>query len=410
MVRRSPALVDRLDVVDSRKRIVAAFCDGRLEALSADAEQKEGLNISFGLIDEIHAWQDPALAHALRYAGAARKQPLFLVISTAGVVDEGAVGLEEFRYAEGVLDGSIDDLAYHAVIYQAPQDADWRKPATWRLANPAIGVTVQEEELAEQCAAAQASPSLESSFRRYRLNQWVAQAERAIDLTLWDENDEHPITDAAFTGRSKVVGGLDLAAVADMNALVWLSPCPDDPEAIDVLPRFWLPRGALAKSRHADLYRQWAEAGHLTLTDGDVSDHAHIIAAIVADAERMQVDSIGIDRLFNGLNVAVALADDGLTVSPVGMGYMSMGPLVAILERLLLSKRVHHGGHPVLRWHAQNLQVKTDPAGNRKPARESAHLKIDGMVALLMGLDRNERQLPAEPPFTGLVRNLAEFL
>jgi phage terminase large subunit-like protein len=50
----------------------------------------------------------------------------------------------------------------------------------------------------------------------------------------------------------------------------------------------------------------------------------------------------------------------------------------------------------VLRWHAENLQVKTDAAGNRKPARESAHLKIDGVVALLMALDRLLRVEPEE--------------
>jgi phage terminase large subunit-like protein len=115
MVRHSPALVSRLEVVDSRKRIVAPFCDGRLEALSADAGQKEGLNVSFLLRDELHAWRDNTLADALRYSGAARLQPLDMVISTAGVVEEGAVGLEEFRYCEGVRDGTIEDLGYLAV-------------------------------------------------------------------------------------------------------------------------------------------------------------------------------------------------------------------------------------------------------------------------------------------------------
>lgn len=398
MVRHSPGLASRLDVVDSRKRIVADFCDGRLEALSADGPSKEGLSVSFMLRDELHAWRDDVMAQALRYSGAARRQPLDVVISTAGIWQEGAVGLEEFRYAEGVLEGSIEDLTYLSVIYGAPQDADWREPATWRLANPALGTTVQEEELAEQCAAAQASPSLESSFRRYRLNQWVHHTDRAVDLGVWDENDAHPVTAASFAGRS-VFGGLDLAAVSDMNALVWLSPCPHDPDAVDILPRFWLPRGALAKSRHANLFRQWADRGFLTLTDGDVSDYAHITAAIVADGASMQIDSLAIDRLFQGLSVAVSLSDEGVQTYPVGMGFLSMAPLVSEFERLLLSKRLHHGGHPVLRWHIENLQFKTDAAGNRKPERESAHLKIDGAVALLMALDRRLRHAPvADPP------------
>jgi phage terminase large subunit-like protein len=397
MVRASPALAHRLDVVDSRKRIVAPFCDGRLEALSADGPSKEGLSVSFMLRDELHAWRDDVMAAALRYSGAARRQPLDLVISTAGVAEEGAVGLDEFRYAEGVRDGTIDDVAYLPVIYQAPRGADWRAPATWRAANPSIGVTVREEELAEQCAAAQASPSLESAFRRYRLNEWVAQTDRAIDLAVWDANDLHAVPAPSFAGQT-VYGGLDLAAVSDMTALVWVMRCPHDPEAIDVLARFWLPRAALGTSRHAALYRRWAEQGHLTITDGTVTDYGHVQAAVVRDAETMTVESIGLDRLFQGLSMAVSLADAGLVVAPVGMGFASMGPLVSAFERVLLAKRVHHGGHPVLRWHAENLQVQTDAAGNRKPSRESADRKIDGMVALLMAIDRQLRAGPPPPP------------
>lgn len=54
--------------------------------------------------------------------------------------------------------------------------------------------------------------------------------------------------------------------------------------------------------------------------------------------------------------------------------------------------RLHHGGHPVLRWCVDNLQVKTDPAGNRKPTRASDDVKIDLVMAVLLALDRRLRQ------------------
>lgn len=49
------------------------------------------------------------------------------------------------------------------------------------------------------------------------------------------------------------------------------------------------------------------------------------------------------------------------------------------------------GGYPVLRWMADNLVVQTDPAGNIKPNKAKSTARIDGMVALIMALDRATR-------------------
>jgi phage terminase large subunit-like protein len=208
MVRRSPSLAKKLEILDSRKRIVAPSIDGRLEALSADAQQKEGLNISFMISDELHAWRDRQFFDSLQYAGAARLQPLAVTIFTAGVRAEESVGWQEFVYSEGVLDGTIDDDAFHAVIYGADPEDDWTDPATWRKANPSLGVTVQEEELGEQCRAAQNSPLLESAFKRYRLNIWVSQVERAVDMRVWVASDVHPVNERDFEGATGVCAGL----------------------------------------------------------------------------------------------------------------------------------------------------------------------------------------------------------
>jgi phage terminase large subunit-like protein len=55
---------------------------------------------------------------------------------------------------------------------------------------------------------------------------------------------------------------------------------------------------------------------------------------------------------------------------------------------LILSHRLAHGNNPVLNWMADNLVAREDPAGNIKPDKERSIEKIDGMVALIMALDR----------------------
>ena len=73
---------------------------------------------------------------------------------------------------------------------------------------------------------------------------------------------------------------------------------------------------------------------------------------------------------------------------PVRQGVSSLSPPSKELENLLLGNGIEHGGHPVLRWNAQNIAVRSDANGNLAPARDRSTEKIDGIVALLIALSR----------------------
>ncbi|MGH9818329.1 MAG: terminase TerL endonuclease subunit, partial [Candidatus Acidiferrales bacterium] len=66
------------------------------------------------------------------------------------------------------------------------------------------------------------------------------------------------------------------------------------------------------------------------------------------------------------------------------------------LEKLVVSGRLRHGGHAVLRWMASNVSVELDAAGNLKPSRKKSVEKIDGIVAAVMALGRALAE-PAKP-------------
>ena len=78
----------------------------------------------------------------------------------------------------------------------------------------------------------------------------------------------------------------------------------------------------------------------------------------------------------------------GFTVVPFGQGYSSMSPPTKELMKLVLEKKIAHGGHPVLRWNVDNISIRTDPAGNIKADKEKSTEKIDGAIATIMALDR----------------------
>ncbi len=394
MVERSPILMKRIGkkgIIRSTKTIHDLVSGSFFKALSADAPTKEGFNIHALIVDELHRMKNRVMWDTLVYGGASRRQPMVLSISTAGVYDIMSIGWEQYTYARDISTGvKDDDWSFFALIYEASKDDDWRLPATHRKANPSYGVTVKVDTLEEECVEAQAEPRKESTFRRYRLNQWANQATRWIPLKAWDANNVHPVSRAQLMG-SMAFGGLDLASVSDMTAYVLLCECPLHENCWDVLPRFWVPEAALSDTRNPNqgMYVQWVKRGLLETTPGNSTDYDFIEAAVLQDAKDFDLRALGIDRLFQGQSVSNHLIAEGVTVIEVGQGFIGQGAPMKEFERRWLAKQLHHGGHEILRWQADNVEVKEDPANNMKIAKPHSHndpRKVDGLQALVNAL------------------------
>jgi phage terminase large subunit-like protein len=67
-------------------------------------------------------------------------------------------------------------------------------------------------------------------------------------------------------------------------------------------------------------------------------------------------------------------------------GFRSMAAPTRELEKLIVSRKLAHGGNPVTRWMAANVAVAQDPAGNLKPAKDKSTERIDGIVAAIMAI------------------------
>ena len=193
-----------------------------------------------------------------------------------------------------------------------------------------------------------------------------------------------PGSGSAGTG---VLGGLDLASTQDLSALVLVFP--DDDGGATVLPYFWAPRDNAAKRERNDNapYLTWARQGHLELTDGEVTDYAFILHRIEELKGKFDLKEVAFDR-FGAASVVTALQEIGIDVVQFGQGFLSMSPAAKEVERLVVSGKLRHPDNPVLNWCAANAVVRLDPAGNIKPDRSKSGEKIDGVVALTMGIGR----------------------
>lgn len=387
MTRSCAFLSKRLKVTRTTKTIANLATSSVYRALSSDVPAKEGLNISALIFDELHAQATRAMWDTLVYGGAARRQPLFITISTAGW-DRFSLGYEHYEYARDVVAGTVEDIGFLSFIAEAEKDDDWSDPEVWRKANPSYGVTVREDAFLEDFRNAKNMPSEENTFRRRRLNQWTEQYERWLTLEKWDAcGGEIDLSD--LDGRD-CYGGLDLATTSDTTAFVLLFP--DDEDGYDLLAWFWLPRDTARDRVRRDKapYDPWIRDGFITVTEGDTTDYAVVRRDINAIAERYAIRSLGLDRLFQGAQLATELMADGFDVKAFAQGFISMAAPTKAFGDLVISGKLRHGDNPVMRWMASNVGVETDAAGNMKPSRTTSSEKIDGIVAAIMALARAE--------------------
>jgi phage terminase large subunit-like protein len=156
-----------------------------------------------------------------------------------------------------------------------------------------------------------------------------------------------------------------------------------------VLSRYFVPEENLRKRAERDRvpYDLWTRQGFIEATPGNVVDYSAIEQRILADAALFQVKEIAYDP-WNATHIALRLQDDGATMIEFRQGFRSMAAPTRELEKLIVSRKLAHGGNPVTRWMAANVAVAQDPAGNLKPAKDKSTQRIDGIVALTMAIGR----------------------
>lgn len=385
MIRAEPELEARTELYEHR--IVAPTAGGVWGALSSDAPTAHGLHVSFLIADEIHAMGNRReLWEAVQSSMGARRQPLTVAITTAGTLRE-SLEFDQYDYAAKVRDGVVDNPSYLPVIYEAPEAMDWKSPEAWAIANPSLGITVQEQWLATECKRAQEQPSYETPFRTLHLNQHVTADTRWVRMSDWDAG-------AGEIDYDRLRGlpcflGIDLGEVSDLTSLtaVWI-----DGDELWVRSWSYAPEeGAQRRERRDRVpYLDWARRGYLTLTPGDATDYEFLRAEVKRIAAEHRIVCVGYDPN-NAGGLSQQLQNDGLPLKRVPQSFVCMSGPTRRWEAAVVGRKIHHDGNPVLTWAMSNTVVELDAGNNPRPSKRRSVEKIDpvvaGIVALAVALD-----------------------
>lgn len=398
MVQLSPTLSRRLKISAHNRRIIHEQTHSVYAVIAADAKGALGSNPSGVAADEILAWRDGSMWEAMRtgMGSGARRQPLIIAATTAGNDPEGFAGTmhkEMERVAEDPARAS------HVFVYMrnTPKDADPFDESHWAYANPALGDFLSLEGMRKQALEARNDPTKENGFRQFKLNQWVSQAFRWMPMHLYDENVDE-VWDSPRAGRSALAGqpcwaGFDLAARQDLTA--WCLLFPDGTGGADLLWRFWLPEAALERldARNGGNLKRWAEAGWLTVTEGEVLDFSRVYDDIERDARLFNIlggdgDQWSSDPVVQELQNRSAVPE----FFTYKNDYTHMSPGMHWLMDLVKEGRFRHHGNPVARWCFDSVEARIAPydpdlVRPSKPNREKEARRIDAVPAAVMAVN-----------------------
>ena len=139
--------------------------------------------------------------------------------------------------------------------------------------------------------------------------------------------------------------------------------------------------------RHGVDYLTWAEEGFIIPTRGNTVDLRAVEDHIRELCAAYSVREVAFDPTY-GRAMMANLQEDGIEAVEFRQGWISMAPAVKELERVILARRMRHGGNPILRWNFGNVQIETNKAGNRMMHKGKSGNKIDGAVACAMAVAR----------------------
>ncbi|WP_277098289.1 terminase large subunit [Dialister invisus] len=392
MLEQCPALMKRAKIKASTKEIVDTVSHTVLKVLSSEAYSKHGYKPSCVIFDELHAQPNRELWDIMTFgSGSARKEPVFIVLTTAGDdPDHKSIGWEIhekarhiIEYRKGNRDGNYDNPVWLPFIYGLKNpDADIYKEELWYECNPSLGHTIQIETLRNEAIDAQQSMASERLFRWLRLNQWISVKARGwLPLTLFDQTVE-TIDEKILIGK-KCFGGLDLSSTTDLTALVLLFPPQEGLSKWYAKFFAWIPEEKMREREKRDHvpFSEWMQQGYMESTPGDCVDY-DILRQRIEDLNKIYKLNLGCDPYMSRMLTQLLKID----VSEIPQDIRNMSPAIKEAERMLYRDLMVHEYNPAARWCFGNAICYVDANENKKLVKDRSIDRIDITVAWVIAI------------------------
>lgn len=354
----------------------------KFQPLSRNSDSLDGLNASFVIMDELHGVKDRNLYEVMRQSMAVRRQPLLIMITTAGTVRE-CIFDEMYQYSASVADGAVADAHFLPIMYELDDRAEWTNPAAWIKANPALDSIKKRDDLTAKVERAKQNRSELSGVLCKEFN--VRETVKTAWLSFDDINNESTFDLEAFRG-AYCIGGVDLSITTDLTCASLLFMRRGDDRKY-IVQMYWLPADRLQERVQQDKipYDKWFDRGLLRLCAGNsisYSDVTQWFCEIISGYELFPAwvyyDSYSARYFVEEMQM------QGFNMVRCIQGAKTLSLPMQMLGTDLQAHKVVYNNNPVLKWCLTNTGIQTDRNGNIVPIKnQSPRQRIDGAAALL---------------------------
>lgn len=381
MIKQSPEL--RAVVRKRRNDVYFPATASTFEALASDSNTLDGLNSHAVIIDELHAIRDRNLYEVMKQSTSSRRQPLVIMITTAGTLRESVFD-SLYAIACDIADGSMKEDTFLPILYELDHRDEWTDPQKWVKANPGLGTIKKYKTLANFVERAKTStddlPGVlckDFNVREVSATVWLTFEEIKSDLRF----------DLSEVFNTYAIGGCDLSATTDLTCATLLIRKPDDP-IVYVLQQYFLPQKRMdileERGTNEAPYKVWQERGLLTVCEGNRVNYSQVTAWFCQMRDEHKIDAfkVGYDRALAGYWVDEMRAN-GFEMEAVAQGPFTWSQPMREMGAALADKTVNYNQNPILAWCLSNTAAKKSGINNIQPVKITDKRRIDGTVSLL---------------------------
>lgn len=380
MVSQSPYLRKHIRKRKSDLYFPAAM--SKMQALGKNSDTLDGLNSSCVIIDELHGIKDRNLYEVMKQSQSARRQPLLVMITTAGTVRE-CIFDDTYEYACKVVDGVINDPTFLPIIYELDAKAEWTDPAAWFKANPGLGRIKKLEDLVAKVERAKQSPKdlsgilcKDFNVRETRYNAW---------LDFDSINNEETFSLEDFRG-AYAIGGADLSLTTDLTCATVLMMHPETHKRY-IKQMYWLPEDNFTQRVEQEKipYDKWLEAGLVRLCKGNTINYSDVTAWFLEIVKEHGITPLWVYYdSWSARYWVEEMEAYGFKMERCIQGAKTLSLPMQNLGADLQAKKVIYNNNPILKWCLTNTGTQEDRNGNIVPVKNSsAKRRIDGTASLL---------------------------
>lgn len=388
------SLIDPRDLDTKRnQRFILNKCTNtKVFKLSDRTRNKEGRNIDFAIVDEIHEMQTNVIAKSIEQSQSLKDNPKFIEITTEGFVVDGYLD-DELKAARKIVYNEDDTKAGKRTLpWLYTQDSEreiFTDPESWYKSNPTLGVIKKRSYLEEQVEKAQESKadrifvlSKDFNIKQNRVEAW-------LNINDYDYPAVYDLED--FRG-CVCLGAVDLSETTDLTCAKILLMRPEDKTKY-IYTMYFIPESKLKESDDKNAgakYKEWAADGYMTITDGNDID-----LSLVAEWFRdlyvkydIKLYRCGYDQRF-AKEFINKMEEFGWTKAGEDLVLVlqnaeTLSNAMRLCEADLKSRIVNYNENPVDKWCLKNAAIKVDEKNKCLCVKTESAKRIDGAVTLII--------------------------